>query len=98
MRDEQSHYNYTFKQELNGTKASEEISIDEKSVVYSHSNVIPNKFNIDVKEHQDRFPTMYWLPTLNKRPYKDRSIANSNSCTTIELSKLLTSCLTAIKA
>ena len=32
-----------------------------------------------------------------KRPYKSRFIANSSSCTTIELSILLTSCLTAIK-
>ena len=58
----------------------EETSINEKSVVYNHSNEIPNKFAVDVKERQDRLPTMYW------------------SCTTTELSKLLTSCLTAIKA
>ena len=30
-------------------------------------------------------------------PYKSRFIANASSCTTTELSKLLTSCLTAIK-
>ena len=41
---------------------------------------------------------MYWLPKLHKRPYKSRFIANSSSCTITELSKLLTSCLTAIKA
>ena len=35
------HYIYTLKQELNGTKAYEETSINEKSVVYSHSNEIP---------------------------------------------------------
>ena len=46
---------------------------------------------------QDRLPTMYWLPKLHKRPYKVRFIANS-SCTTTEISKLLNSCLTAIKA
>ena len=50
---------------------------------------------------------MYWLPKLHKRTYKARSsvrflttgrfIANSNSCTATELSKLLTSCLTAVK-
>ena len=39
----------------------------------------------------------YWLPKLHKRPYKARFIANSSSCTTTELSKLLASCLTAIK-
>ena len=37
------HYINTLKQELNGTKAYEETSIDEKSVVFSHSNEMPNK-------------------------------------------------------
>ena len=92
------HFINTLKQELNGTKAYEETFIDEKSVVYSKSNEIPNKFAVDVKERQDRLPTMYWLPKLHKRPYKARFIANSSSCTTTELSKLLTSRLTAIKA
>ena len=69
-----------------------------KSVVYSHSNEISKKFAVDIKERQDRLPTMYRLPKLYKRPYKARFIANSSSCTTTELSKLLTSCLTAIKA
>ena len=32
-----------------------------------------------------------------KKPNKARFIANSSSCTTTELSKLLTSCLTAVK-
>ena len=40
---------------------------------------------------------MYWLPKLHNIPYKARFIANSSSCTTTELSKLLTSCLTAVK-
>ena len=92
------HYNNTLKQELNGTKAYEGTSINEKSVVYSHSNEIPKKFAVDVKERQDRLPTMYWLPKLHKRSYKARFIAKSSSCTTTELSKLLTSCLTLIKA
>ena len=94
-----SYTTLTFlKQGLNGTKAYEETSIDEKSVVYSHSNEIPKKFAVDFKERQARLPTMYWLPKLHKRPYKARFIANSSACTTTELSKLLTSCLTAIKA
>ena len=33
----------------------------------------------------------------HKRPYKSRFIANSSSCTTTELSIMLTYCLTAIK-
>ena len=62
-----------------------------------HCNHLALKFSVCVKERQDRFPTMYWLPKLHKTPYKARFIANSSSCTTTELSKFLTSCLTAVK-
>ena len=55
------------------------------------------KFAVRVTEGQDRLPTLHWLPKLHKRPYKARFNANSSSCTTTELSKLLTLCLTAIK-
>ena len=50
-----------------------------------------------VDEDHSKLPTLHWLPKLHKRPYKSRFIANSSSCTTTELSILLTSCLTAIK-
>ena len=50
-----------------------------------------------VDEEHSKLPTLYWLSKLHKRPYKLRFIANSSSCTTTELSILLTSCLTAIK-
>ena len=55
-----------------------------------------NKFAVNVKERQDKLPTMYWLPKVHKRPYKARFIANSSSCTTTELSKLLTSCIASL--
>ena len=54
-------------------------------------------FDVKAKENQDKVPTLYWLPKLHKKPYKARFIANSSSCTPTELSKLLTSCLTAVK-
>ena len=50
-----------------------------------------------MKENQDKVPTLYWLPKLHKNPYKARFIANYCSCMTTKLSKLLTSCLTAVK-
>ena len=76
------HYINILKQELNCTKAYEETSIDEKSVVYSHSNEIPKKFAVDVKERQERLPKMYmyWLPKLDKikySKYKDRIMLGS---------------------
>ena len=82
---------------ISGTKAYKETSEEEKSVVNGRCNHLALKFSVYVKERQDRLPTMYWLHKLHKRPYKARFIANSSSCTTTELSKLLTSCLTAVK-
>ena len=62
-----------------------------------HCNHLALKFSVCVKERQDRLPTMYWLHKLHKKTYKARFIANSSSCTTTELSKLLTPCLTAVQ-
>ena len=62
-----------------------------------HCNHLALKISVWVKERQDRLPTMYWLPKPHKKTYKARFIANSSSCTTTELSKLLTSCLTVVK-
>ena len=58
---------------------------------------ITTKFAVGISENQEKLPTLYWLPKLHKRPYESRFIANSSSCTTTELSKLLASCLTAVK-
>ena len=46
--------------------------------------------------NQDKVPTFYWLPKLHQKTYKARFFANSSSCMTTELSKLLTSCLTVV--
>ena len=55
------------------------------------------KFVAFVDKYQRKLQTIYWLPQLHTRSYKSRFIANISSCTTTELSILLTSCLTAIK-
>ena len=62
------------------------------SVVNAHLNDLPVKFKVCVNEGKENLPTMYWLPTckLHKRPYKARFIAISSSCSTTELSNLLT--------
>ena len=91
------HYIDTLKQELSGTKAYEQKSEKEKSVIKKHIFHNATSFAISVNEDQERLPTFYWLPKLLNQPYKTRLIANSSSSTTTELSKLLTSCLTTIK-
>ena len=72
---------------------------DLKSVIKFNHHIFQNatRFGVSVDEDQERLSTFYWLPKLHKQPYKSRFIANSSSCTTIELSKLLTSCFTTIK-
>ena len=97
-RKEKSSYSFdTLKQELSGTKAYEQTSEKEKSVINNHIFHNATRFAVSVNEDQERLPTFNWLPKLHKKPYKARFIANSSSCTTTELSKLLTSCLTTIK-
>ena len=55
------------------------------------------KFGLFVDKDHSKLPTLYWLPKIHKRPYKSCFIANSNACTTTEMSILLTSYLTVIK-
>ena len=66
-------------------------------MVNEHTYYSVTEFAENVKEGQGELPALYCSPNLHKRPYKARFIANSSSCTTTELSELLTSCLTAIR-
>ena len=63
----------------------------------SRPSYMAAKFVVFVDKDHSKLPAIYWLNKLHKRPYKSHFIAYSGSCTTTELSILLTSCLTAIK-
>ena len=94
------YYINTLKRELVDTNAYKlQPSLSERVIVDGHGchSITALHFGVKAKENQDKVPTLYWLPKLHKKPYKARFIANSSSCTTTELSKLLTSCLTAVK-
>ena len=87
----------TLKRELVDTNAYKlQLSLSERVTVDGHGCHTALHFGVKAKEKQDKVPTLYCLPKL-KKTYKARFIANSSSCTTTELSKLLTSCLTAVK-
>ena len=62
------HYINTSKQTSNDTKAYKETSADEKTFVNSYSNDLPYKFAANVKERQDKFPTMYWFTKDRIKP------------------------------
>ena len=72
-------------------------SLSERVVVDGHGCHTALRLGVKAKENQDRVPTLYWLSKLHKKTYTARFNANSSSCMTTELSKLLTSCLTAVK-
>ena len=67
------------------------------SIIDRHRCHMAATFGVFVDEDHSKLPTLYWLPKLHKRHYKSHFIANYSSCTTTELSILLTSYLTAIK-
>ena len=92
------YYINTLKRELVDTNAYKlQLSLSERVIVDGHGCHTALHFGVNAKENQDKVPTLYWLPKLHKKPYKARFITISSSCTTTELSKLLTSCLTAVK-
>ena len=92
------YYIYTLKRELVDTNAYRlQPSLSERVIVDGPCCHTALHFGVNAKQNQDKVPTLYWLPKLHKKPYKARFIANSSSNTTTELSKLLTSCLTAVK-
>ena len=92
------YYIDTLKRELVDTNACKlQPSLSLRVIVVGHGCHTALHFGVKAKENQNKVPTLYWLPKLHKKPYKVRFIANSSSCTTTELSKMLTSCLTAVK-
>ena len=90
-------YINTRKQALRNAKKYEHNRLSETSVVDRHRCHMAAKFGVFVDEGHSKLLTLYWLPKLHKRPYKSRFIAYSSSCTTTDLSILLTYCITAIK-
>ena len=91
------YYINTLKRELVDTAYKLQPSLSERVIVDGHGCHKALHFGVKAKENQDKVPTLYWLPKLHKKPFEARFIANSSSCTTTELSNLLTSCLTAVK-
>ena len=83
-------------EELKGTKSYTTFPSTESEIISEHIEKC-KQFKTEVPITQQNLPTMYWIPKLHKNPYKARFIANSSSCTTTKLSKLITSCLTAVK-
>ena len=70
---------------------------------FSASEVLDNNksvltfFGIQSNSEELDLPYIYWIPKMQKNPYKHRFIAGSSKCSTKPLSILLTKLLTHIK-
>jgi hypothetical protein len=99
-----SHYLRVLRIELqraDGAYRPASVSDDHHTVVLRHAEVLaplylmtqPSPmFRIDSKS-APQLPYLYWMPKLHKQPIGARFIAGSASCTTTQLSKLLSKAL-----
>ena len=83
-------------EELLHTQTYKLSNVSEADLITSHHSYY-NNYNLTLKDSELKLPTLYWIPKLHKSPYGARFISNSVSCTTKQISILLTACLTAIK-
>ena len=91
-------YINTLKRELVGTGACGlRPSLSVRVIVDGHGCHTALHFGIGAEEGQDGVPALCWLPGLHGKPYRAGLVANSGSCATTELSKLLTSWFAAVK-
>ena len=65
------YYINTLKRELVDTNAYRlQHSLSERVIVGGHGyHWTALQFGVKAKENQDKFPTLYWLPKLHKKPY-----------------------------
>ena len=74
------YYINTLKRELVDSNAYKlQPSLSERVIVDGHGCHTALHFGVKAKENQDKVPMLYWLPKLNKKPYKARFIAKTFS-------------------
>ena len=93
-----TYYINTLKREIVDTNAYKpQPSLSERVIVDGHGCHTALHLVSKLKNIKTKFLRCTGYLNSIKKPFKARFIANSSSCTTTELSKLLTSCLTTVK-
>ena len=80
----------------NFTYENQDVTGDE--IIRTHTTILENIFHVTLQQKEKHLPQIYWIPKLQKTPYKARFIAGSSSCTTTGVSKLITECLKLVKS
>ena len=74
----------------------QEIKLTSEEIIKSHEK--ENKtFEVTIDEKQYHLPLLLWIPKMHKNPSKQRFIAASHSCTTKNLSSLISKSLKLIQ-
>ena len=68
----------------------------EEEILDNHWSILCS-FGISTKYEELDLPSLYWIPKLHERPFKQHYIAGSAKFSTKPLSKLLTCILSAVK-
>ena len=80
----------------NASSTYQRTNLSKSEILINHRSV-SSSFGVNAKDDDTDLPSLYWIPKLQKDPYKQRFIAGSSSCSTKHLFKLLTSILTTAK-
>ena len=81
---------------LHGNSTYNLTDFSASEVLDNHKSVLTS-FGIETSDDELDLPYIYWIPKMQKNPYKHRFIAGSSKCSTKPLSILLTKLLTHIK-
>ena len=68
----------------------------EEEILDIHRSILCS-FGISTKDEELDLPSLYWIPKLHERPFKQHYIVGSAKFSTKPLSKLLTCILSAVK-
>ena len=68
-----------------------------KEKILDHHRSVFCSFGISTKDEELDLPSLYWIPKLQKCPFRQRYTAGSAKCSTKPLFKVLTCILSAVK-
>ena len=85
-----------FDEEKKAERTYHEVKNSSLEIIENHK--LENKnFRVIMDEKQNQLPILLWIPKMHKNPSKQRFIAASHSCTTKNLSSLISKCLKLIQ-
>ena len=80
----------------NSGKPYKNTNFDKEDILANHKSFM-SSLNIPINDENCELSTLYWIPKFQKNQYLDRYIPGSSTCSTKELSIIMTKMLHAVK-